>query len=110
MREYQLEQGVPRAQVYDTTAYILCGLLAVGLICNLLIKPVDPKYFMTDAELEAERRAGHERAAAADRGGAAVGGTGETPAALSIAAWLAVGVPLAWGVWITLQKAAILFK
>jgi hypothetical protein len=26
MREYQIAQGVPRAQVYDTTAYILCGL------------------------------------------------------------------------------------
>jgi hypothetical protein len=110
MREYQLDHGVPRAQVYDTTAYILCGLLVVGLICNWLIKPVDPKYFMTDAELEAERRAGHERAAAADRGGAAAAAAGQTPAGVAIVAWLAVGIPLAWGVWITLQKAAILFK
>ncbi|EPN38149.1 MFS permease-like protein, partial [Pseudomonas syringae pv. actinidiae ICMP 19096] len=28
---------------------------------------------------------------------------------LVIAAWLAVGIPLAWGVWITLQKTAVLF-
>ena len=28
---------------------------------------------------------------------------------LTIAAWLAVGIPLAWGVWITLQKTAVLF-
>jgi hypothetical protein len=110
MREYQIAQGVPRAQVYDTTAYILCGLLLVGLICNWLIKPVDPKYFMTAAELEAERKISHERAAAADRAGSGVGGTGETPAALAIGAWLAVGIPLAWGVWITLEKAWVLFK
>src|SRR5215470_16491081 len=64
MREYQLALGVPRAQVYDITAYILCGLLVIGFVCNLLVKPVDPKYFMTDAELEAERRAGHESGAA----------------------------------------------
>jgi MFS family permease len=108
MREYQIEQGVPRAQVYDTTAYILCGLLAIGFVCNLLVKPVDPKYFMSEAELENERRISHERAAAG--GGTGAGGTGQTPAALSIAAWLAVGIPLVWGVWITLEKAWVLFK
>jgi hypothetical protein len=25
-------------------------------------------------------------------------------------AWLAVGIPLMFGVWVTLQKAAVLFK
>ena len=25
-------------------------------------------------------------------------------------AWLAVGIPLAWGVWMTLKKAALLFR
>lgn len=29
---------------------------------------------------------------------------------LVILAWIAVGVPLAWGVLVTLQKAALLFK
>ncbi len=106
MREYQLAQGVPRAQVYDTTAYILCGLLAIGVVLNFLIKPVDRKYFMTDAELEAERRAGHE----ASTGRAGANGTGEVPLAISVAAWLAVGIPLVWGVWITLEKALVLFK
>jgi hypothetical protein len=33
-----------------------------------------------------------------------------SPAWLVAAAWLAVGIPIAWGVWITLQKAAILFR
>jgi len=27
-----------------------------------------------------------------------------------VVAWAAVGLPLGWGVWITLQKAAVLFS
>ena len=30
--------------------------------------------------------------------------------ALVVAAWLLVGIPLLWGVWMTLQKAAALFR
>ena len=30
--------------------------------------------------------------------------------ALVVLAWLAVGLPLAWGVFVTLQNAAILFR
>jgi hypothetical protein len=30
--------------------------------------------------------------------------------ALVVAAWLLVGLPLLWGVWTTLQKAAALFR
>ena len=29
---------------------------------------------------------------------------------LVIVAWLLVGIPLLWGVWMTLQKAAALFQ
>jgi hypothetical protein len=30
--------------------------------------------------------------------------------ATSILAWLAVGLPIAWGVWITLSNALVLFR
>src|SRR5471030_1602973 len=79
MREYQLAQGVPSAQVYDTTAYILCALLAAGFICNWLIKPVADKHFMTDAELEAERKRAHEAAKAAEVKGAQVDNAPTSP-------------------------------
>jgi len=36
-------------------------------------------------------------------------GAGQGRWALVIVAWLAVGVPLLWGVWMTLKKAAVLF-
>ena len=28
----------------------------------------------------------------------------------ALVAWAAVGIPLAWGIWITLQKALVLFQ
>ena len=89
MREYQLEHGVPRAQVYDTTAYILCGLLVIGFICNWLVKPVADKHFMTDAELEAERKLAHEAAKAATVSGARRAATRPRPAV--VVARLAAG-------------------
>jgi MFS family permease len=109
MREFQLEHGVPRALVYDTTAYILCGLLAIGFICNFFVRPVADKHFMTDAQLEAERKLAHEAARAAEVGPGR-SADGESSPALVAVVWLAVGIPIAWGVWITLEKAWILFR
>ena len=43
MREYQLGLGIPREQVYNQTMYILVGMLVIGLICNLLVRPVADK-------------------------------------------------------------------
>lgn len=106
LREYQLSIGVERAAAYDITLYILAGLLVLGFICNLLVRPVDPKYFMTDAELAAERAHGEKsKPSAAELEWAA----DPSSKPLVIAAWLAVGIPLAWGVWITLQKTVVLF-
>ena len=109
MRDYQLGLGIPREQVYNQTMYILVGFLVVGLIANLLVRPVNEKYFMTEAELAEERRLAHERAAAT-----AVAGTGDSTAVSSpvtvALAWAAVGIPLAWGVWQTIVSAAKLFN
>jgi MFS family permease len=108
LREYQLNHGVPRAQVYDITAYILCGILVLGFICNWLVRPVDESKYMSEAQLEAERRAAHEKAGAASSASAA--DAKPVSKGLVIAAWLVVGIPLAWGVFSTLQKAARLFE
>ncbi len=61
MREYQLKLGIPREQVYNQTMLILAGMLMIGLTCNLLIRPVADKWFMTDAELADEKRLAHEK-------------------------------------------------
>jgi hypothetical protein len=54
------DAGVPYDQIYGSIFYVLAGMLVVGFIANLLVRPVAERFFMTPAELEAERRAGHE--------------------------------------------------
>jgi MFS family permease len=105
-REYQLAHGIPKAQVYSTTMYVLAGLLAVGFICNLLIRPVSEKNYMTPAQIAELDAATHAAAAPPLTAG---GSVAPSPGWLIGAAWLAVGIPIAWGVWMTVQKAATLF-
>jgi MFS family permease len=107
LREYQLSIGVPRASVYDITLYILSGLLVLGFICNALVRPVADKYFMTDEQLKAEQAIGHDKGAS----GSTVLEWKADPRTkpMAVVAWLVVGIPLAWGVWVTLQKTAVLF-
>ena len=108
MRDYQLGLGLPRAQVYNQTMYILVAMLAIGLLCNLLIRPVDPQYFMTPDELAEEKRLAHDRTQSNDAG---PGTTTfhHTPTASVALAWAAVAIPLAWGVYRTALSAAKLF-
>lgn len=45
MRQYQIEVNkLPKAQVYSMTMYVMAGLLAIGLICNLSIRSVHHKH------------------------------------------------------------------
>lgn len=108
MRDYQLGLGLPREQVYNQTMYILVGMLVVGLIANLMIRPVADKHFMSDEELAHEKKLAHERAAAAEVG-AGSGASSATPTVVVALAWLAVGLPLAWGVYKTLLSVGKFF-
>jgi MFS family permease len=46
IREYQIDHGVPKAQAYNVTMYIMAGLLIVGFICNFMIKAVHHRFHM----------------------------------------------------------------
>jgi MFS family permease len=104
LRQYQIDHGMPKAQAYNTTLYILAGLLVVGLICNALVTPVDARFHMkADAGTPAASRA------------AEAGVNPETSAVrksplLVFLAWTLVGVPLLWGVYETLLNAMKLFR
>jgi MFS family permease len=56
IREYQVGHGVPKADAYNVTMYVMVGLLIVGFVCNLAVRPVAERHYMTDAQLDAERR------------------------------------------------------
>jgi hypothetical protein len=88
--------------------YILCGMLIVGLICNFLIKPVNAKWYMSEQEVAQLQAASAKSAAGLQYGSFGIGKGGlDWKAAVF---WAFVGVPLGWGVWITLQSAAKLFQ
>jgi MFS family permease len=44
IRQYQIDNGVPKAQAYSVTMYIMCGLLLIGFLCNFAMRAVDDKY------------------------------------------------------------------
>jgi MFS family permease len=44
IRQYQIDHGVPKAQAYSVTMYIMCGLLLIGFLCNFAMRAVDEKY------------------------------------------------------------------
>jgi MFS family permease len=105
LREVQLARGMPREDAYDATMYVLAGLLVLGLVANLLIRPVHTRWFMPDSEVAALRASGQTSVAAGSFG---IGRGGlDAKAAL---AWLGVGLPIAWGVWETALKTLPLFR
>ncbi|WP_315771955.1 MULTISPECIES: OFA family MFS transporter [unclassified Bradyrhizobium] len=107
IREFQLAAGVPRDQLYNTTMYILCAMLLAGLICNFLIKPVDDKWNMSADEVAKYQAELAKNESAIQHGSFGIGKGGlDVKAALF---WAFVGVPLAWGVWKTLESAVKIF-
>lgn len=38
--------GVPRAEAYNGTFYLMCVLLGIGLVANLLVRPVSERYHL----------------------------------------------------------------
>jgi len=105
IREFEINAGVPRHLVYDVTMYVLAGMLVIGFICNYLVKPLPEKWFMSDEEVAALQA---KTAGATAQGGSYGIGFGGLDGKAALA-WLAVGIPLAWGVWITLKSAFVIF-
>jgi MFS family permease len=106
LRETELARGVPKNLVYDRTLYIMVGLLFIGFLCNLFVRPVGERFHMTPEQLARERSLQREqRAASAAAAAEAPGGVGP----VVLISWLAVGIPFLIGLYIALKKAAPLF-
>jgi MFS family permease len=55
IRQYRIDHGVPPADSYDLTMYVMACLLVVGFLANLAVRPVPERFYMTDEDLERER-------------------------------------------------------
>jgi hypothetical protein len=74
-------------------------------VCNLLIRPVNPKHYMTAEQLAREKALQHEDRTIGDAQLAARGNFGLA----GFLSWAAIGIPFLIGVYIAAQKAAALF-
>ena len=109
MREYQLALGIPREQVYNQTMMVLAAMLMLGLLCNLLIRPVAERWFMTESELAEEKHLAHE-AVTADEWPQEAKTAKSTGLLTVLLAWLAVLIPLGWGIYKTLLTVSKFFS
>ena len=98
-------RGVAKTALYDTTLDVMAVLLAVGLIANLLIRPLAPRHFMPPGEVAALQV---QQGALAASGGSYGIGLGGLSGAV-VVAWACVLAPIAWGVWMALSQIANLF-
>jgi len=115
MRDYQLGLGLPREQVYNQTMLILAGLLMIGLVCNLLIRPVAEHWFMTPEELALEKQHLQDKVAEDTQellgdDNATVETIKPTPLIKVYLAWILVAIPSGWGIYNTLVNTAKFFS
>ena len=89
--------------------YILAGLLVLGFVCNWAVKSVAEQHYMTAEQLAAEKKLAddtHQHFVDDVKGLAHEA----SHSGIVLLTWLAIWIPLGWGVWVTLQKAVVLFR
>ena len=105
LRDRALAAKVPAAQVYPPIYWTLAGLLVLGFVINLMIRPVDPSLHRAPEETALEYEA--------DAITGDVPPAHPAPAGLTLGvavAWLLVLAPIGWGIWQTVAKAAVLLR
>jgi hypothetical protein len=99
VRQSQIDRGVPKADAYTLTMYLLAGLLILGFACNLLIR---------GTERSPKNATGVAESAPPPEVGTSAPAVAEWPALAFRWAW--VGIPLAWGVSQTVITSLPLFR
>ena len=105
--ERQASRGNSGPELYQLSLYIMCVLLAVGLVANFLVKPVDRKWFEDPSTVQAKVEADRAAAAGADAGASAKASGAHTAVAIVLAAVIAA--LLVYGLWETAVKASGMF-
>ena len=90
---------------FTSTGSLIAAAVILGVV-NAFVRPLSDKWFMSDSEVAALQA----KSAAANAGPTGSFGIGrgglDAKAAL---AWAAVGIPLLWGVWVTVKSSLALF-
>jgi len=106
--ERQASRGNSGPELYQLSLYIMCVLLAVGLVANVLVRPVAEKWFedpeTVQAKVEADRAAARESATTASGRGA-----GSVHALVATVLALVIAALLVYGLWETAVKASQMF-
>jgi hypothetical protein len=100
IREFEIARGVRPSEAYTFTMYVLVGLLAIGFVCNLAVRPVPDRLFVAMAS------PARGPASAMPAAGSAVS---PSDWGLVAFAWTLVAIPIAWGVAKTFALAGQLF-
>ena len=108
MHDTRQASGIAPDQIYGPIFYTLAGLLVAGFVANLLVHPVNPKWHMSGADVATEQAKHASSATPHAKGSFGIGMGGLDFKAVLF--WLLVGIPLAWGVWNTVEKALVLFS
>lgn len=95
------EPGALTAADYRPALLTMVGVLAVGFVANLLVRPVASRFHEPKGEDAPVEPTARERTTEDTTS------QGVTP--LAVVAWTVVGVPLVYGVYETVVKAAALF-
>ena len=98
VRDQQIAAGVPKTQVYNSVMYIMVGLLALGFVCNLLVRPVHSKWLMS------KDGAAPSPTAVPVAGSSQGIGLGSLSGATLIP-WLIIAVPVCWGLYKAILSA-----
>ena len=84
----------------------MVGVLAVGFVCNLAVRPVNPRYHVPSIEVALKEPAVAPVEETNDATGTA--DASDTSPVRIAAAWIIVAIPLLWGVYQTLIKSLAL--
>ncbi|WP_342319022.1 L-lactate MFS transporter [Corynebacterium mayonis] len=111
--ESQANRGNEGPELYKLSLFIMCGLLAVGLIANFLVRPVAERWMedpeVVKAKSDADRQAVLDAESEASAQGRATGSSGGVHTTISMALALFIGASLLYGLWETIIKASGMF-
>ncbi|MCS4533383.1 L-lactate MFS transporter [Neisseria montereyensis] len=108
IRQGQINSGVPAAQAYSITMYIMAALLIAGLVCNLLVKSVHEKHHDKSIHDAAQSHNPKDETTLSD---AYLAAEEVSHGGISVWwRWAVVAIPLAYGVIMVFVKVVDLFR